>query len=224
MNNKPWIRLVLAVSIDGRLAFSNGGKDNLGGEGDRKVLEKALAWCDGTLMGSGTLKTHENTCLIHNLKLIDKRLEAGLPAQPTSIIVSKDLSFSKTLDFFKQPIKKYLLTPKSNSEKGSNKIFDKVLLMRGNWLQSLQELNKEGFSKITLLGGTKLITSLFLEDVIDELQLTFTPRLLGGEYTWTSHKVNKLPSKLNKPNAWILMKTEDLGNNELMIKYIRNRT
>ena len=62
---KPLVRLALALSIDGRLAPSNGGKASLGGIGDRKALEEALAWSDASLMGSGTLRAHKNICLIH---------------------------------------------------------------------------------------------------------------------------------------------------------------
>ena len=44
---RPRLRLVLAVSLDGRLAPPQGGAAQLGGPGDRRVLEEALAWADG---------------------------------------------------------------------------------------------------------------------------------------------------------------------------------
>ena len=217
------LRLVLAVSLDGRLALPYGGKDSLGSEGDREVLERALAWCDGTLMGSGTLTTHQNTCLIHNKSLIQERLNAGRSEQPISMVVSKNISFSKKLDFFDQPVTKWLLTPMGKNEFTSSKLFDNVLIMKEKWVDSLNELRKKGFSKLTVLGGTKLITSLLLEDVIDELQLTFTPKIIGGKHTWTACNVYNLPKKLNESNAWKLSTIEDLGNDEFMIKHIRNR-
>ena len=51
----PQLRLVLAVSLDGRLAPAEGGAAQLGGSGDRRVLEEALAWADGCLIGAETL-------------------------------------------------------------------------------------------------------------------------------------------------------------------------
>ncbi len=215
---------MLAISLDGRLSFSRGGKGNLGNRGDRKVLEEALAWSDATLMGSQTLKIHENTCLIHNKKLIKERLKEGRLKQPISIIVSNKASFSRELDFFDQPITRWLLSSQKTSEEISIKGFDKLLLMKNNWINSLKELNKEGLTKITILGGTRLITSLLSEDVIDELQLTVTPRIIGGKYTWTSYNLNDLPNELNQFNAWKIITIEELGNNELMLKYIRNRS
>ena len=52
--SEPSLRLVLAVSLDGRLAPPEGGAAQLGGRGDRRVLEEALAWADGCLVaGAG---------------------------------------------------------------------------------------------------------------------------------------------------------------------------
>ncbi len=53
-----WVRLVLVISLDGRITFANGGPSHMGGAGDREVLEEALAWADGAMIGGGTLRTH----------------------------------------------------------------------------------------------------------------------------------------------------------------------
>ena len=52
---KPWVKLVLASSIDGRIAYPEGGKTQLGQSGDRLILEESIAWSDGILMGGQTL-------------------------------------------------------------------------------------------------------------------------------------------------------------------------
>ncbi|AAP99172.1 MULTISPECIES: RibD family protein [Prochlorococcus] len=220
----PWIRLVLAISLDGRLAPSNGGKANLGGEGDRRVLEEALAWSDATLMGSGTLKIHKNTCLIHDSKLIRERHTQGRSTQPISLIISKQSSFPQTWQFFRQPITRWLLIPKAKTQIFTSEGFEQQIVMQDNWSGTLHDLNQKGCSRIVLLGGIQLITSLLLEDKVDELQLTFTPRLLGGKYTWTASGKNSLPIELTKSDAWHLKGIEELGKNEVMIKYLRKRS
>ncbi|MGA0022394.1 MAG: riboflavin biosynthesis protein RibD, partial [Vulcanococcus sp.] len=48
---RPELRLVLAVSLDGRLAPPAGGAAQIGGRGDREALEQALAWADACLIG-----------------------------------------------------------------------------------------------------------------------------------------------------------------------------
>ncbi|KGG16830.1 5-amino-6-(5-phosphoribosylamino)uracil reductase [Prochlorococcus sp. MIT 0602] len=218
----PTVRLVLAMSLDGRIALSSGGKANIGGKGDREALEKALSWSDATLMGSGTLNAHESTCLIHNQKLINQRGHEKRSSQPISIIVSQKAAFSEDWAFFKQPISKWILTPNKNHRLIQSG-FDRHLIMEEKWTQTLNKIYNEGISKIVLLGGMKLISSLLLEDRIDELQLTFSPKILAGKYTWTHTAINNLPVQLTQAEAWKLKDIKDLGANEVMLSYIRNR-
>jgi 5-amino-6-(5-phosphoribosylamino)uracil reductase len=70
---RPELRLVLAVSLDGRLAPPDGGAAQIGGRGDRQVLEEALAWADACLIGGRTLRLHGSTCLIHAAPLLEQR-------------------------------------------------------------------------------------------------------------------------------------------------------
>ncbi len=222
MTSLPKIRLVIAVSLDGRLALSSGGKAELGGRGDYKALEEALAWSDATLMGRTTLSMHKSTCLIHDPKLINKRRQEGRSDQPLSLIVSKQGSFDNSWKFFKQPIKKWLLTPEKKSHHITD-FFDNHLLMKETWGETLKILHQKGYSKIALLGGAKLITSIIEEDKIDELQLTFVPRILTGKFTWTTSKIDNLPIEITQSNAWKLNHLKNLGQNEVLLKYSRHR-
>ena len=67
-----------------------------------------------------------------------------------------------------------------------------------------------------------LISSFLLEDLINELQITITPHLLGGSYCWVSSELNNLKSIMNNSENWILKETKNLGNNELLLRYFRN--
>ena len=219
----PWVRLVLATSLDGRIALPNAKKSNLGKQGDRRVLEKALAWADCTLIGAETIRKHENTCLIHDQELISERIIQGRTKQPVSIIVSKKNDFNQSWEFFNQPINRWLLTPSKNKySQNYYQGFERVIPMKNNWTKTLHQIGKLGFLKIVLLGGAKLALSLLSEDKVDELQLTFIPRLIGGNKTWVPLEARSL--HLQNNNAWDLKKSQHLGNNELMIKYIRNRS
>ena len=62
--NKPSIILIIACSLDGRIALPIGGKTHLGTSEDKKILNKALLDVDATLFGSGTLIAHQCTYLV----------------------------------------------------------------------------------------------------------------------------------------------------------------
>ena len=101
---QPWLRLVLAVSLDGRLAPAGGGAAQLGGRGDRRALEEALAWADATLVGAETLRRHRSHCLIHHGDLLSRRQAERRPPQPIAIVVSRCAALPADLPFFHQPL------------------------------------------------------------------------------------------------------------------------
>ena len=222
MKNK-WVKLVLASSIDGRIAYSKGGKTQLGKSGDRLVLEESLAWADGTLMGGQTLRDHRSICIIKDKRLIRQRISEGKDKQPISLVASNQIEFPMNWLFFKQPVQRWLL--QQETKKNKNLLpygFHKRINLKYKWRDSLHELTKEGLSKIVLLGGANLISAFLIEDLINELQITITPHLLGGDYCWVSSKLNNLNKIINANNNWILKESKELGNNELLIRYLRN--
>ena len=220
---KPWVKLVLASSIDGRLAYPEGGRTQLGKSGDRLVLEEALTWSDGILMGGQTLRDHESICIIKNKNLIKQRIVKGQNEQPISLVASNKNEFPMNWLFFKQPTKKWLLQKEDKKNKSILPIgFDKRIYLKVKWQESLENLYRKGISKIVLLGGANLISAFLAEDLINELQITITPFLLGGSYCWVSSKLNNLNKNMWQSNSWILKENKKLGNNELIIRYFRN--
>ncbi|KGG13269.1 MULTISPECIES: RibD family protein [Prochlorococcus] len=217
--NTPYIRLVIVISIDGRVCDRNGLSQTIGGIGDRKVLENALAWSDATLMGTGTLKALKNICLIHNLNSLEKRNLEGKDNQPISLVIGKSQNISPEYDYFKQPVKRWLISTEDENKinsKVKNK-FTMILKKKFTWSETLSDLQKLGLSKIVLLGGPKLIESFLIEDRINELQLTIAPKILGGDYPWLNYKDSYNESK------WLLKETKVLENDELLVRYIRNK-
>ena len=219
-----WVRLVLASSIDGRIAYPQGGKTQLGKSGDRIVLEESLAWSDGILMGGQTLRDHRSICIIKNRNLIEQRILKGKDEQPISLVASNQIDFPINWLFFKQPIQRWLLQKehKNNKNQLANG-FHKRIKLKLKWRDSLADLNNAGLAKIVLLGGANLISAFLMEDLINELQITITPHVLGGSYSWVSSNLNNLNTIMNDDEKWVLKETKNLGNNELLIRYFRNK-
>ena len=220
---KKWVKLVLASSIDGRIAYPEGGKTQLGQSGDRFVLEESIAWSDGILMGGQTLRAHQSICVIKNKNLLKQRTSEGKNEQPIALIASNQTDFPANWLFFKQPLQRWLIQKQDTK----NKImlpngFDKRINLKFTWRDSLDDLYQKGIKKIVLLGGANLISGFLLEDLIDELQITITPNLLGGDYCWVSSELRNLNIIMNKKINWILKESKELGNNELLIRYFRN--
>ena len=214
---KPEIILIIAVSLDGRIAFPKGGESHLGSTYDRKLLNKSLTKVDATLFGSGTLHAHKSTFLIKKMNIFNKRQEISVN-QPISIIAGNSKNFSKSWRYFNQPIRRWLIS--SDRDMKDSKIkFDKILFYENSWLNTLNILKKEGIRRIALLGGAKLIESFFKEDLIDEIKITICPKLIGGQYTWIPFKEKN--EIFNFENRWKIKMTKVLKTSEVFIHYTK---
>ena len=255
----PQVRLVLAVSLDGRLAPPDGGAAQLGGAGDRRALEEALAWADGCLIGAETLRLHGSTCLIRQADLLERRRREGRSPQPWALAVSRSGLLDPQLPFFQQPVRRGLLTPAGASAsppagfdrlwrlpldgpqaetplagapasggnpadrghpRGGERGFSpaetsQVLGLVSAWPSLLAELAAGGRERLVLLGGARLVASLLALDLVDGLQLTLVPRVLGGAHSWLP--IAPLPA----PGRWELEESRPLGQGELLVRYRR---
>ena len=154
--------------------------------------------------------------------MIRQRIFEGKGEQPISLIASNQIDFPTNWLFFKQPVQRWLL--QKENKKNENQLpngFHKRINLKLKWRDSINNLNNEGLSKIVLLGGANLISSFLIEDLINELQITITPDLLGGNYCWVSSKLNNLNSIIKQGKRWVLKENQRLGNNELLIRYVR---
>ena len=218
-SDRPEVRLVLAISLDGRLAPAEGGAAQLGGKGDRVALEQALAWADACLIGAGTLRAHQCTCLIRNQALVAQRLAAGRPDQPAAVVVSRSPDFSRSWRFFQQPLRRWLIAPAAMDQG-----FDRWIPLADSWPQQLADLGAAGLQRLVLLGGAQLAADLLAADCVDGLRLTLVPRVLGGSNTWLPTGLLTLPESLTAPNAWRDEGAEPLGEGEWLLRYRRVRS
>ena len=88
----PRVIIVIASSLDGRIAFPGGGESHLGSDEDKKILNQSLSMVDATIFGLGTLKAHESTYLIKNRN--ENNEEKISKSQPISIVASNSKNFN----------------------------------------------------------------------------------------------------------------------------------
>ena len=210
----PWLRLVLAVSPDGRLAPPQGGAAQLGGPADRRVLEECLAWADACLVGAGTLRVHGSTCLIYGEDLLRQRRRQQRSSQPHLVVVSRQGWLDGALPVFQQPVERWWLAP------GQKQVERVPPWFRGavplpHWRALPQTMARRGWQRLVVLGGARLATTLLAHDLLHELHLTTCPRLLGGGRLWLEDGV-AIP-----PNLWRLVESRPLGDGEWLCRWRR---
>ena len=212
----PSIEIIIASSLDGRIAFPNGGASHLGSNNDKRMLDKNLSNVDATIFGLGTLKAHQSTYLVKSHNENGKTKIAK--NQPISIVASNSKKFSKDWHYFKQPVKRWLISSSKNNGLG-NIDFEKEIFYKNSWRETLLSIKRVGINRLALLGGAKLINSFIKEDLIDEIKITIAPRIIGGQFTWIpTEQTNKF---FNLRQSWHIKSIQELDKNEIYIHYIK---
>ena len=213
----PRVIIVIASSLDGRIAFPGGGESHLGSEEDKRMLDQNLSSVDATIFGLGTLKAHQSTYLIKNRC---ENNEAKISKiQPISIVASNSKKFNMNWRYFRQPIRRWLISS-NKVNNSSEKDFEKQLFFENSWEKTLILLKKEGINDLALLGGSKLINSFMKEDLITDIKITIIPRIIGGKYTWIPLEESNEIFNLKK--IWEIKSIKKLMNNEIHIHYKKN--
>ena len=214
--NTPSVVIIIASSLDGRIAFPHGGESHLGSEKDKKYLSENLSIVDATIFGLGTLKAHKSTYLVRNYY---KNTQSEISQiQPISILASNSREFINSWDYFKQPIRRWLISSKKKS-RSDNNLFEREIEYTKSWRKTLLRIKKADINSIALLGGAKLINSFLKEDLINEIKITIAPRIIGGKFTWIpTEQTNQL---FNLKQFWYIKSIKELDKNEITIHYSR---
>jgi len=177
--DKPWVKVVSAVSLDGRLA-SRTGYSKLSCPEDLRRLHMHRASVDAVMIGANTA--------IKDDPLLTVRL---VPArrQPVRIVVDGSLRIPLTLRLITtaREVPTIVLTStRASSDKIKTlqnlgvivEVFDTYPIDMRQALTLLEE--KYGIRKILVEGGGNLIWNLIKQDLVDEIYLTVTCCIFGS--------------------------------------------
>lgn len=173
---RPWLRMKIAASLDGKTALNNGASQWITGPGARRDGHVWRARSCGILTGIGTVKDDNPQLTVRAIEtsrqpkkiLIDSRLEVPLNAK---LFDGNDvLIFCAIAD--KEKIVQ--LADKNATVIQLPDAHGKVDLRA-----MAQELGKRGFNEVLVEAGTKLNGSLLSANLVDELLIYLAPHLLG---------------------------------------------
>lgn len=171
----------LATSLDGKIATSSREPFYLGTPADRRQMQVLRKKCDVLLMGAGTLRAYQKFCGVR-----------GAPAkrQPANAIVSGSLEgVSPDWEFFRDPELKRLLfvTSPGKLSQARRRAFEKtseIIEISSNRkpvaVQIMSALKARGFKSLLVEGGGEMMWHFASQNLIDEYNVTLTPKIVGG--------------------------------------------
>ncbi|ASC69694.1 Riboflavin biosynthesis protein RibD [Halomicronema hongdechloris C2206] len=182
----PYTTVILAMSVDGKIADYRRSAARFSSAQDLAHLEAHIARMDGILFGAATLRAYGTTLTVRQPSLLQQRQQWGQLPQPVNIVCSRSGDLDPQCRFFRQLVPRWLLTTVMGARRWQQRSeFERILPLApaaqdGNWRHIMAQLGSLGLRNIAVLGGGALVAALLAEDLVHEVVVTVCPLLLGG--------------------------------------------
>jgi len=183
----PYVMLNMVSTVDGRATI--GGRSRaLGSPADRDLFHALRGVVDAVMAGAGTVRVERYGRLIPDPIRRRRRLERGLSEEPLACIVSRRLSLPGDIPLLADPAARVVMVTSSEDSlphRGAQ--IDYIRSRRDGRLDlraALAELHDRlGVRTLLCEGGPHLNAELLAAGLVDELFLTLSAKLAGGEHT-----------------------------------------
>jgi riboflavin biosynthesis pyrimidine reductase len=180
---RPHLLLNMVSTADGRASI-HGRSGPIGNRADSELFHALRGAVDGVMIGAQTLRTERYNRIVNDPAQRKLRLEHGLSEEPFACVLSGSLALPNDLPLLADPAARVvILTPSQTSLQDCAAEVHYIRSKPGMALdlsEAMAEL-RERFEIATLLceGGPHLNGQLFAAGLVDELMLTFAPKLAG---------------------------------------------
>lgn len=173
---RPWTRMKIAASLDGKTALNNGKSQWITGTAARRDGHHWRARACAVLTGIGTVRDDDPQLTVR---------EVSTPRQPLRVVVDSRLEIPPTAHILagEGVLIACAIEDKTRIMKLRDKGAEIIVMPNSDGKVELpallQELARRGINELHVEAGYKLNGSLINEGCIDELLLYLAPHLLG---------------------------------------------
>jgi len=181
--DRPFVAANMITTLDGRASIRGRSKD-LGSEVDSEFLLKLRHRFDAVMVGAGTIRAERYGRIVSDPGARARRQEIGLSADPLAVIVSGTLELPFDASLFTCGEGRVLVF--TSSGRPVPETATELLVERVDGPISvtavLEHLAREcGVRAVLCEGGPRLFGQLEAAGAVDDLFLTTSPELIGGE-------------------------------------------
>jgi diaminohydroxyphosphoribosylaminopyrimidine deaminase/5-amino-6-(5-phosphoribosylamino)uracil reductase len=173
---RPWVRLKVAASLDGRTALANGKSQWITGEAARTDGHRWRARACAVLTGGGTVREDDPQL---NVRLVET------PRQPVKVLIDSRLEAPPQSKLFRDG--KVIVFAAARNERADvlRALGAEIVVLpnaqgKVELPAMLEELGRREINELHVEAGFHLNGSLLAEGCADELLIYFAPSLMGG--------------------------------------------
>jgi riboflavin-specific deaminase-like protein len=184
---RPFVTANFALTWDARISTRKGSPANFSSPRDKRRLIEIRAECDAVLASVKTVATDNMTMGLPDADLRSARIARGQAAYPVRVLLTNSGRIDPGLRIFEKDFSPVVIFSTTRMpERTRRALADRADL----WLHEtaavnlaamLATLRKEyGVKRLVCEGGAQVFRALLEAGLIDELHVTFTPRIFGG--------------------------------------------
>jgi riboflavin biosynthesis pyrimidine reductase len=182
----PWTRACMVMSLDGGIAGPDGVSGSLSSATDRAVLAATRALADAYLVGARTVRAEGYRRVRARPELGPRRAAAGQAPAPVLAVVSGGCRFDwGSADIQHSDRPPIILTAHRSAERDrelARRADCEVVVLPGDRVapaDALAVLHERGLVRVTVEGGPDLLAQVVGAGLLDEVDLTVAPTLVG---------------------------------------------
>jgi riboflavin biosynthesis pyrimidine reductase len=198
VGDRPWVLANMIASIDGAATDPTGRSAGLGGPADLRVFSAIRAVADIVLAGAGTVRTERYGPARMLPAQEEARRSRGQTPRPRIAVVTRSLALDLDLPLFREASDEYrpiVITTTAGLDRvrgsggataapGLAMVAEIVVAgdQSADWDTALRALRTTARAGVVLVeGGPTTNAQLVAADLVDELCLTVSPQLVGGD-------------------------------------------
>jgi riboflavin-specific deaminase-like protein len=188
MRDRPFVCANFAMTADGRISTRNLTPANFSSKRDKRRLVEIRAKCDAVMAGAKTIAADNMTMGLPAEELRAERVKKGMPPYPTRVLLTNSGRISPQLRLFTKdfsPIVIFSTEQMPANVRAALAARATLHLHRGKCVdlhEMLRTLRRQhGVKRLVCEGGARILRALLEAELIDELNLTITPRIFGGK-------------------------------------------
>jgi len=167
---RPWVRMKIAATLDGRTALANGKSQWITGEEARRDGHRWRARACAIATGAGTVKADDPQLTVRDVET---------PRQPLRVVIDSQVETPAKARVLQGEQALVFAAVKGKSLPNAEIVVLSNAGGKVDLAKMLEELGKRGINELHVEGGFKLNGSLVREGLVDEFLIYLNPSLLG---------------------------------------------
>ncbi|WP_170201680.1 RibD family protein [Actinocorallia herbida] len=184
MNDRPYVLLSCAASVDGYIDDASPERLRLSNEADFDRVDAARAEVDAILVGATTIRRDDPSLLVRSPERRAARAARGLPENLVKVTLTASGGLDPQARFFTTGAEPKLVYTTDQAAKELRAELDGVaevvaLGEKADLAALLADLAARGVRRLMVEGGGGVHTGFLTADLVDEIHLAIAPFFLG---------------------------------------------